>query len=348
MQFGLGEKGRKSLQVVLGIGIAGACLWLAVPGSNLASKWEGLKASAIVLKTAQYWWLMPLIVLLAFFFYTKALRWARMLNPIRSLTMSQVFPATMIGFMGNNVLPAHLGELIRMYVLSRTYLLSKASVLASIVLERVLDAIAITVLFAVTGLSLALPKAYIAGGFIGGSAVTLAVICLFLYVYRTEMFLSLWDRCCGFLPKRVHGKIAQMIRSGSRGLDTLRNPGVFVFLALFSVFHWALLALYIYLVFRAFSIDLPFSAALLVLCGNSVAAMIPSAPGYWGVIQAVFTIALRPLGVPQESALAASIYYLASQYVPTTLTGFIFMVHMGFHLGELKAGVEMETLNDCP
>ena len=45
----------------------------------------------------------------------------------------------MIGFMGNNVLPAHLGELIRVFVLGRTFALSKAAVLSSVVLERILD-----------------------------------------------------------------------------------------------------------------------------------------------------------------------------------------------------------------
>ncbi|MGD2127120.1 MAG: lysylphosphatidylglycerol synthase transmembrane domain-containing protein [Desulfobacteraceae bacterium] len=339
------EQKRKYVELILGIGVTIFCLWLAVPGSDLTSKWEGLKATATALESAEYEWLFPLMALLTLFYVTKAYRWATLLHPIHNFRTNQVIPATMIGFMGNNILPAHLGELLRMYVLSRTHMLSKTSVLASIILERVLDAIAITILFTITSLTLELPKMYELGGLIGATGVVLTLVCLILYAYRTEMVLRFWDRRFRFLPEKFHHKVARMITAGSHGMDILRSPGRIVSTVLFSIFHWSLLAFYIYIVFWAFSINLPFSGALLVLCGTMVAVMIPSAPGFWGVVQAVFTVALTPLGVPQELALAASVYYLASQYVPTTVTGLIFLGFTGFRLGELKSHAEAATFH---
>jgi uncharacterized protein (TIRG00374 family) len=337
-------KRRKYLHISLGIGVTAICLWLAVPGSGLISKWEGLKATAAALKGAEYWWLVVLMAILTLFFLTKAYRWALLLSPIKKFRTHQVFPATMIGFMGNNVLPAHLGEFLRMYVLSKTYTISKTPVLSSIVLERVLDAMAIGILFGITGLTFELPEIYKMSGMIGAAVVVLALLSLTLFVYCTDAVLRFWEKWFRFVPQKLHSKIAKMITGGSQGLETLRKPRQFLYLVVFSIIHWALIGLYIYLVLGAFSIDLPVSASLLVLCVSMVGVTIPSAPGYWGVIQAVFTFALKPFGVTQELALAASVYYLASQYVPVTVTGLIFMGRMGFHLGELKSQAEREAL----
>ena len=45
----------------------------------------------------------------------------------------------MTGFFANNFLPAHLGEFVRMWVGGRVFRVSKTEVLATIVLERILD-----------------------------------------------------------------------------------------------------------------------------------------------------------------------------------------------------------------
>ena len=337
-------KKKKLLHIFLGLGVTIACFWFAVPGSGLEQKWQGVKQTAAILRTAEYWWLIPLLGLLALFFLTKAYRWAILLAPIRRFNTSAVLPATMIGFMSNNILPAHLGEFVRMYVLSRTYTLSKTSVLSTIVLERELDAIAITIIFTAIAWFLKLTAIYKLGGVIGASVVVFVLLCLMYYVHRTDTVLRLWERWFRFLPDRLHARLGRMIHTGSLGLEVLRNPVLVFYVIAVSIVHWSLLALYMYLVFLAFSIHLPFAAAFLLLCVAMVGVLLPAAPGYWGVIQAVFTFTLTPMGVAQPSALAASVYYLASQYAPTTLTGLIYMGRMGFRLDELKAHADSREI----
>jgi len=330
-------KNRKLVQIILGTVITLVCLWLAVPGSGLASKWNGLHVTLAALKSAEFIWLVPMMGLLAIFYLTKAYRWALLLVPVRRLRTHQVFPATIIGFMGNNVLPAHLGELVRMLVLSKSFSLSKTSVFSSIVLERLLDAIAVIILLGFAGLSLKLPESYEYSGIVAAAGAFVALLCLILYAYRSHKVLLFWNNHFHFIPAKAHARVARMITSSSQGMDTLRNPTRFLYLIFFSVLHWSILVLYAYLVFMAFSIELPFQAAILVLCGTMVAAAVPAAPGFWGVVQAAFTIVLKPLGVPAHVALAASVYYLASQYVPTTATGLIFLAHSGFRLAEISS-----------
>ena len=54
----------------------------------------------------------------------------------------------MIGFMGNNLLPAHLGEFIRMFLGARLLKLAPSQLLATLVLERMFDFTAVLVFFA--------------------------------------------------------------------------------------------------------------------------------------------------------------------------------------------------------
>ncbi len=88
---------------------------------------------------ANYATLPILLGLLFFFFWLKAIRWRLLLQPLRAFRTKEVVPSLMIGFMGNNVLPAHLGEIIRVFVLAREFSLAKAAVFSSVVLERLLD-----------------------------------------------------------------------------------------------------------------------------------------------------------------------------------------------------------------
>lgn len=70
-----------------------------------------------------------------------------LLSPLLFLTYKQVFPAMMIGFASNNILPAHLGEFVRMQLLSKQFVLSKVAIITTIVIERLFDLLSILFLF---------------------------------------------------------------------------------------------------------------------------------------------------------------------------------------------------------
>ncbi len=126
----------KLIKLILGVIVTIACLVAAVWGIDF----EQISRS---FRQANYWTLPVMLALLFVFFWLKAFRWRMLLEPIKKLTVSQVTPAMMIGFMGNNILPAHLGEFLRVYVLSRQFQIPKTTVLSTVVLERLFDVVAI-------------------------------------------------------------------------------------------------------------------------------------------------------------------------------------------------------------
>jgi len=71
--------------------------------------------------------------------YLRALRWRHLTDPIRPIGTGPLFRATAIGFMANNIYPARAGEFLRAWYLGRETGTDAAAVLATVILERVID-----------------------------------------------------------------------------------------------------------------------------------------------------------------------------------------------------------------
>src|SRR6185295_14618887 len=78
----------------------------------------------------------------------RSLRWQYLLEPLGRATFANAFRATCVGFAASSVLPARAGEVIRPYFLARHENMSATGAFATIVLERLLDMIAVLVLLA--------------------------------------------------------------------------------------------------------------------------------------------------------------------------------------------------------
>ena len=66
----------------------------------------------------------------------------------------------------------------------------------------------------------------------------------------------------------------------------------------------------------------------------SFGILLPSAPGYVGVFQGCCLIAFAAFAIPEEIALSYGLIVHASQFIPTTLIG---LLYLGFKGLSLKA-----------
>src|SRR5687767_9370974 len=78
----------------------------------------------------------------------RALRWQYLLAPIGHARFAPAFRSTTIGFAASAVLPARAGEVIRPYLLARHEGLSATATFATIIIERLLDAVTCVILLA--------------------------------------------------------------------------------------------------------------------------------------------------------------------------------------------------------
>ena len=86
------------------------------------------------------------VVLTALTFVIRAERWQYLLGPLGPTKFRNVFRTTVIGFAASAVLPARAGEVIRPYLLARKEGLSATAAFATILVERVIDLVAVLLL----------------------------------------------------------------------------------------------------------------------------------------------------------------------------------------------------------
>ena len=103
---------------------------------------------ASVLLSIRFIYLVPVALLLPAFYLLFAYRWKQMYCQFkRKPKFSNLFRASIIGHMGNNTMPARLGELLRLYLIKKKEKTKISTTLATLVLEKIFDGLALMTFF---------------------------------------------------------------------------------------------------------------------------------------------------------------------------------------------------------
>jgi len=240
-------------------------------------------------------------------------RWDAILRYIRVVhDRVDAYALTAVGYMGNTVLPARGGEVLRIFLLAERSHALRREVLGSILTERLLDVVALGLLFvALTASGLADPP--------GGTATTYAAVgVLILGVGGAFAYLRL----------RVAGRLESFadrvrpITRASRQLLTLRGAQL---LAL-TMFVWALEGVIMWLGAQALDIPLGIGEGLVVVVLASLSALIPAGPGYVGTYDAAALFALHQVDVRKGAAVSCVLLFRFVVFVPITVAGLILMI----------------------
>jgi uncharacterized protein (TIRG00374 family) len=309
------------------------CLAAALWGLDLEEVWQRLSG-------LNYRTLPVILSLLVLFFWLKAIRWRLLLSPLRKFRTQEVIPSLMIGFMGNNILPAHLGEVIRVFVLGRKFTLSKTAVFSSVVLERVLDMLVILIFVGVGLLVVEGLPPWVQTG-----ALTVAVLgisfsfLLIAFVFRTQAFVQAYRKVFHFLPTKLFHQLDKIMGSTAQGLASIKNARTAFWITLTSLLQWTVMGGMVYVSLVSLGLWLNPLASIVTTGVSALGAAVPSTPGYFGVIQLSFWLSLQMFGVNKADAFASSVYFHLSQYIPVTLVGLYYANQLGLRLKEIKESV---------
>ncbi len=294
-----------------------------------------------LLVRADYRLLAPFEACLVGFYLFNSLRWNLILRSLGRYTLAQSAPAMMIGYAGNNVLPAHLGELVRAVVFGRQFGRSATAVFMTLVVERILDVLAILLFYFLAVLLIhPFPAQIRLGAQVVALIVGVACLGIVVFLRYPQAFERGWERCSGRLPAAIRARGTALLHHAVLGLASLKSPLMLGRMVAHSLLKWAACGGMIWLSLRAFGGSISFSVSMIVIAVMALALTAPSAPGFVGAIQAAFVFALGPFGVPQETALAASVFYLVAEWLPVTLVGGICFVATGLQLREVRAEAE--------
>lgn len=285
---------------------------------------------------ADPWLLLAATVVATLTFHLRAIRWRLLLRGANGeLPFGSRYAAVCIGFMANNVLPGRLGEFARAYSLSRIEPVRLSGALASLVVERLLDAIALMVLFV---------PAFFLGGVDEAASRTLrdlftvavVVISLLLVIFgllvrfpdRLLGLADTWSRRLG--PDRVADRVMSILTAFVEGLGGLRDASVFARAMLWSFAVWGWNAFSFYLGFLAFDILSPgFEGALVLQTTISFAVAIPSTPGFFGPFETAARLALELHHVEPARIISFAAGYHILTFLPITVLGIWYMRRLG-------------------
>jgi uncharacterized membrane protein YbhN (UPF0104 family) len=289
--------------------------------------------------------LVAALALTLFTYVVRAERWKYLLEPLGVARFGVAFRATVIGFAASSVLPVRAGEVLRPYLLARREGLSVTATFATIVVERILDLIAILLLLAVYLLAFdpgmaardsTLFAAIRLGGLATAPVALVALAVMFVLAGHPE-WLQVWlARAEGVLPARASGILVQLTTLFATGLGVLRRPERLLASLGWSLVLWLVICAETWAVARAFHIDMSFPGSWLMLVLLVVGVAVPT-PGAVGGFHEAFRLgATAFFGADNNAAVGAAILLHATSFVPVTLLGLWFAVRDGLNLQGIR------------
>ena len=307
--------------------LAITALGIALSVLAVVARFRAVRAADVAehLRATRFGWLAAGIAVTAFGYVLRAYRWRALLAPQRVLPVGRVFGPTVVGFLAINTLPARLGEFVRAYLLARFERIPTAGVLGSCALERVLDLGFLGLFWALSLLFAPYPEWFRLSGYLTFGLGGLAVAVLWLFQARQGHAERLLDHgVLSWLPARLRSGVQGAIPAFGEGLTALGAPGVLPRAVGWTAAMWVVNASVFLLVGQAAGLSLPWWSPLLLAFVVCVAILLPSSPGFVGVMEAACVVGLSLLGVDGASGLAFGILYHLSQILPLVILGSVF------------------------
>lgn len=342
----------KRWQFWVGVAISAFFLYWVLRKINFSLLFE-------TLRTANYWWLLPGVLVYFVALWARAWRWHYLLRPLKVISTRAMFPIVTIGYAGNNIFPARAGEVVRAVLLKKKAGIPISASLATIIIERVFDGI-VMLAFIFVNLSELARMSDVSIGIAGrslsiqvvaiwGSVAFFGVLAIFLLA---AMFPASTDRVLSWLvgrimPERHRSQVLSISRRFLDGLESLRSPIDALMVFFTSVVIWLLETVKYWFVMHAFNFTVSFFALMLMNGVVNLATTIPSAPGYLGTFDLPGIAVLEAYSVATEVAASYTFTLHFALWFPVTVLGLYYMACEGIHWAAIVAEVRSKT-NDNP
>lgn len=279
-----------------------------------------------ILSEAVPGWLALVAVFIVVDVLVRAVRWRRLLVPIRDVPFRATLAYLLIGYLANNVLPARLGELVRCHYLGDREGISRTTALGTVVVERVVDIAVVVAIAAFAIIVLSIRGLVASAVLVGVAIVVLLVIALAIGVAahripgaeRVARAAARWPRLGELTAKLRHG----LAVAG-------RPKTLFEALAL-SVVAWGATLLAFAAAGQAVGVELTVGQASLLAAGVALAAAIPSGPAALGTFELAGVRIAQAFGVAAEPAFAIALLVHGAILLITSIGGIVALVRLGW------------------
>ncbi len=310
---------KRALQLIVSMALAAIFVWLI--GRNLE-----VGEFKAVLGRADVSWIAVAMGLFLAGYACRIARWRSMLlrdNPTLAWT------TCVVPFMGsiaaNNVLPFRAGDVLRVYALSSHLQVSKSVLLASLLVERLLDLFSLLVAFSVCLLVFDLREdtagRLVELGAYGVFALAMTILTLLLFPRLMEWPTMKLVRIMSMIWPSMHQRVGIFTNHLFAALHHLSNGPRMAILLLWSVFVWGFEGCVFWASAHAIpEIEQPL-VGFLALPVSTLATLLPSTPGYVGTFDFFAVKSAEALGSSREAATAFAVLVHLILWLPASLIG---------------------------
>ena len=301
---------------------------LALFGVSLDDVWRILQQSD---------W-RPVALAVSLFLLTvaaKAARWQVLFE--RPPTFPSAFAALVIGQAGNLMLPARLGDVMRVYVLGRRERKAAALVVGTIAAEKLVELIVLVGLTALVAPFVPLP------GWLWEPSARLGVILSLGLALSGLLFLQqsrvrqIWVWVGAKILRAEPARTTEQFDLTLSGLNPLRQWPRVGRLVVWSALIWALMIATNYVLFFALPIAPSWLTATVLLLVLQVGVAVPSTPGKVGVFQTLVVLTLSLFAVDRALAFSYGLLFYLVIAAPQLLTAGPFVWQEAVRLRQPRA-----------
>jgi uncharacterized protein (TIRG00374 family) len=246
----------------------------------------------------------------------KGVRWWVFLRPIGASSLSLAMRATFAGAGLNNVLVANGGEAARVIFVSRATHLPSAKVLATLLIERLFEAVGYVVMLTMAVSFLNLPPsisrmrpfAWVA--FVG-------VVALFTWLIRRpqDVDVALAPATTWWAKTKQYGQ--RLVQT----LGSVSTSSRFAGAMALSVLVWALQVATYHLTAMAAGFHLPLVGTVACLIAVNIGFAVRATPGNVGLFQVMYAVTAEFFGMDKNQAIAVAFLIQTQQILPVTALG---------------------------
>jgi uncharacterized protein (TIRG00374 family) len=319
--------------------IIGVALWYGMAKIDWPSLWRAIAAANIA-------WGVAAVAVAVLAHLARAQRWRLLIPDGERIGLHAAFSATIVGYMFNNIVPRS-GELVRPWLIARRESRPLSTMIASIVVERIIDGLSLLLIVVALALSSRdLLERLIPGRTAEGlvAAIVLpigALVVAIVLAVRT----SLGDRLVAALARRLperHAARAHAMLADFRAGVSFGGSGGAVAVALYSIVIWLGYFLGIYFAFFAFGFDATYGLgvkeALVTLGITSIGITIAPTPGGFFVYHSFCIAVLWVFGVPRDQAAAYALAAHGAPYIVVTALGAVYALLQDVSIGSVLRG----------
>lgn len=283
----------------------------------------------------------------------RGLRWKTFLSPIGEVKLQDAVAASAIGF-GCIFVLGRAGEVVRPLVLSLRTTLRPTATVATILIERIYDIVAVVVLFAINLLFIELPQdklnaagllkeqRLLGGLLLLGVGVGLGV--LILLRLRAGLILRLIEKLFGWLPRKLLLAITNLVQHLADGLSVLLNLRELLVTVLYTAMVWALVCLATWLTLGAFGMSYTITQVIFVLGFGLVGSLVPTPGGSAGAYHAAAAAGLIFLGAERNLAGAIALALHLVSFGAPFILGLFYVARDGIGFVKLREMMAREQL----